>query len=903
MSIVKLNKNNFATKSVNLSTQRQFISSSMGVTGALKVIVDRSHTQKDNIDDRVGLTGLNEPQPFGENTFEGRRLFIMEALSSPDIAAALLAGDQDIYDSNIGEMELAQLLDGSGINAGVPPPEYEKYGLAAESDKWTETGYSDISMHPRNSTELMVRTLKPTSSLFSSGSMALTMAEKILEPYHRVRNSMIGSKYVNFNCMNFFDAEDNMALFYHGQNSPAGASVYDINNDISVEFWIKINPSISRGTVIHSRGQFSVAVIPNTVRDEKGMPISYAIGFAYGELRTEDNSDKPSSLNYGTDSYTLLSDYFLTQDIWTHCAVTLNYNAGEILFYKDGEVSSAQMIITTPPVYDKTHKLITLGSYYFGPSGCVAEQRAQGLGIATTNSTLISSDVVDSLDAEIHEIRIWKKIITKKDVVDYLYKTYAGSVADHQSKDLMFYVPCLYDVDYRTFPTQVVVPRLSQLTKRETLNHQPVAFRQNYLPWTEDGDSNSPRIAGTVTEGAIGAEYNNLADIYDCATVVVTTQQVAPYNTNQANIGNFANVNIQAFTKDYANLLFPFCHHMSESLGDPTSSTPIFETFLPKSSLATIHTLTSSFSTILGHQARNCFILPCDNGNFRPDYSTLNHSSGSIYLQNDGFFINTKNIGSLDDLLDSRLFFIDDVFASKSTFLAESQSTHTTQGGDTRYNSGLDLFSVIDSDLTDTNIPNFMIPSSDDPSFTSIFSDSDFPGPLTTIITVPQLYYGNRIKPGSIKIKSKLYNGTKSQIELRDNGNGILYRHQTSGSVADWNKVGDVYYGEGLIYVRNPSLYAIADSDIDIEFKSENKINVLETNVFCKAGLVNSSSNPNHVKVKPSHDENEQSEEFVYISTVYLHDDNLNVIAKAKLAQPIIKRSENKFLFRLKVDF
>ena len=93
----------------------------------------------------------------------------------------------------------------------------------------------------------------------------------------------------------------------------------------------------------------------------------------------------------------------------------------------------------------------------------------------------------------------------------------------------------------------------------------------------------------------------------------------------------------------------------------------------------------------------------------------------------------------------------------------------------------------------------------------------------------------------------------------------------------------------------------IADNDLDIEFKSENKTNVLETNVFCKAGLVNSSSNPNFQKLRPTSDENEQAEEFVYISTVYLHDDNMNVVAKAKLSQPVIKRSENKFLFRYRM--
>ena len=901
MSIVKLNRNNFATKSVNLSTQRQFISSSMGVTGALKVIVDRSNTQKDNIDDRVGLTGENTPQPFGENTFEGRREIIMRFLSGQDLDPEDPAYVPSFLDTNNGELELAQLLDGSGVHAGAIPPEYEKYGFSAADDPFTETGYSDISMHPRNSTELLVRALKPESSMFASGSMALTMAEKILEPYHRVRNSMIGSKYVNFNCMNFFDADDTMALLYHGSSTPNGNNAYVIDDDFSVEFWIKINPSTNRGTIIHQKGIFSVAVVPNTTLDHMNNPINYALGFAYGRVRSTDVSDKPSSINYGTHSNTKLTNYFLEHDVWTHCAITVKFSTtketSEILVYKNGKVQSAIQDTTSGLTYDNIHHLIALGAYYFDHSSKVSAQAGQGLGLSDTHMNLDPTKVVDGLNANLHEVRVWKKTISKKDINDFLYKTYSGSVADHAQRQIIFYVPCLYDVDFRSIPTHSVAPALISSTELDQV-HQPVGFRQIY-----NADTTTSRKSAVINIGSIPSNFNSIADIYNTQTAVHKRSSAAPYNTNHANIGNFANINIQSFLKDYANMEFPFCHHLSESLGDRLSLSSAFRSNEPNSAFATIHDLTSSFSTIKGHQARNCFILPCDNGNFRPDYKTLFHATGSKFLQNDGFFINTKDIGDLNDILDSKLFFIDDVFAARESFAVESISRHTTQGGDTRYNSGIDLFAVLDEDPLDSDIPNFQLPEVNDPNFTSIFEASDFPGPLTTIITIPQLYYGNRIKPGSIRIRSNLYAGTKSHIELRDNGEGVLYRHQTSGSVANWNKVGDVYYGEGLIYVRNPSLYALSDSDIDVEFKSENKVNVLETNVFCKAGLVNSSSNPNHVKMPPTSDENEAAEEFVYISTVYLHDDNLNVVAKAKLAQPIVKRSENKFLFRLKVDF
>jgi len=48
---------------------------------------------------------------------------------------------------------------------------------------------------------------------------------------------------------------------------------------------------------------------------------------------------------------------------------------------------------------------------------------------------------------------------------------------------------------------------------------------------------------------------------------------------------------------------------------------------------------------------------------------------------------------------------------------------------------------------------------------------------------------------------------------------------------------------------------------------------------------------------------NETDEEFVYITGLNFHDENLNVIMKTKFAQPVIKRNGDKILFRIKFDF
>ena len=47
----------------------------------------------------------------------------------------------------------------------------------------------------------------------------------------------------------------------------------------------------------------------------------------------------------------------------------------------------------------------------------------------------------------------------------------------------------------------------------------------------------------------------------------------------------------------------------------------------------------------------------------------------------------------------------------------------------------------------------------------------------------------------------------------------------------------------------------------------------------------------------------EDNDKFVYISNLNFHDENLNVVAKAVLAQPVLKREGEKLLFKVAFDF
>ncbi len=77
----------------------------------------------------------------------------------------------------------------------------------------------------------------------------------------------------------------------------------------------------------------------------------------------------------------------------------------------------------------------------------------------------------------------------------------------------------------------------------------------------------------------------------------------------------------------------------------------------------------------------------------------------------------------------------------------------------------------------------------------------------------------------------------------------------------------------------------------------------MKTDIVAPAGSVNSSSNPNYIVASSSVDANQKDSQFVAITGINFHDDNLNVIMRSKFAQPVIKKNTDKILFRTKLDF
>lgn len=170
---------------------------------------------------------------------------------------------------------------------------------------------------------------------------------------------------------------------------------------------------------------------------------------------------------------------------------------------------------------------------------------------------------------------------------------------------------------------------------------------------------------------------------------------------------------------------------------------------------------------------------------------------------------------------------------------------------------------------------------------------------------ISNLYYGIQIEPGTVVIRDTNTTGSfgKMELTLKDDGEGNLYRSNTSGSAPDWASVGNVFYNEGIVLLKHPSLYFFGTDNFELTFKGKQNTHILTYNLFKRPLSAVSSSNPNYLPVSASTDANDTDKRFVYITGINLHDDNLNVIAKTSLAQPVVARTGDKFLFKVRMDF
>src|SRR5690606_17235616 len=110
----------------------------------------------------------------------------------------------------------------------------------------------------------------------------------------------------------------------------------------------------------------------------------------------------------------------------------------------------------------------------------------------------------------------------------------------------------------------------------------------------------------------------------------------------------------------------------------------------------------------------------------------------------------------------------------------------------------------------------------------------------------------------------------------------------------------NIFYDEGIVVIIHPSLFFYGLLMYDMEFQGVQNVHIMTINAMASSMMETSSSNPSYIPQPPDNLANNEDKDFVYITGVNIHDDNLNVIMRTHIAQPIVKRTGDKILIRLK---
>lgn len=339
-----------------------------------------------------------------------------------------------------------------------------------------------------------------------------------------------------------------------------------------------------------------------------------------------------------------------------------------------------------------------------------------------------------------------------------------------------------------------------------------------------------------------------------------------PFNTTLAFGVGGKEINVENFVRDWATETWPRLHELTSS------------------AISTTTDVKNADDHMYGQATfgrRNVTILPCDDGKFFPRYDAFDD------------YADDKTCDSFGDA-DLGWVSLENMVATSSLHLGSFEREDVTS---------TNRRSNIERQLSKALPEN---PSEDPDNQLTIYNRTrDNSSDLVVMFDVPSAFYGRSIDRGSVKLVDSAYTGTLGAMKfvLRDDGNGNLYRADCA-EPATWNSVGNVFYDEGIILVKSPIFSLFGKNQFELSFRGYKKVNVMSLDVAAHPLSLNSSSNPSwNASYSPTAVRQQKGSYHTWLSSVNIHDEDMNVIVRAKLAQPFLKEENDEVTFRVKFDF
>ena len=689
---------------------------------------------------------------------------------------------------------------------------------------------------------------------FTSDTLRKRVIENVLFPFYRPKyGSACNWSFTNYHTLNFFTGEkvpSDSVLIYPASASFDASATYRPSGSFSFEFYINprytsegIRGPFSVGTIFHMSSSYALSLVSGSAKDVNERPSGFRLMLQLSH--SADVSPSEISLDSANNTRTTPQDLvFLSDDN------SLDLNTWHYCCVRWGGTDNIQ---------DST------GSFYID-----AKERGT---FDLVPSFLQHPDwTTKDIGGVSHNVGDPSAL--------FVGNYYEGPNMETQGEDSFisqFFNPTVAQRDgiqnfYGTVGSGIPEPLTASF--RHPLNAELHELKI-YNAYRNDDDVLDASLYGIKN---VSTEPNLLFYVPPFFVKDTNTREIfqTPFQTAYGNTNDPFNValsfgvgghylNLENFVKEFVRGSFPRLLSLSGSTINDSTDWVSANGFL--------------FATG-SIRKRNLSVLPCDNGRLLPNFSLLEHNvtSSALSLFVSDLGVKTLSMVSLNNLLSTGsnsfpgLLNSDDP-NSISAFLA----------GSTPDDPALPAGSVL------TIFNRTKDPSSNE----VVFFDAS------------NLFYGNKIDPGSYTLTDTSVTGSggRVRITLKDNKRGSLYRADCTGSHPVWSSVGTLLYDEGLAIVKDPTIPMFGTDQFEVKMAGQQHIYVLQMNIPAEANSLNRSENPTYQTLNPSDLDADLDSSFVYVTNVNLLDENLNVICKSNFAQAIVKREDDRFMVRVRLDF
>ena len=762
--------------------------------------------------------------------------------SSPFDSNLPVPGDAE-YDASSYEACLDELV---ASNPGVYDESYDRY-YAYET-------YLTRVNNQKQSSELNkymeIFRFKPSFS-FTSNTLRKSVVKDILFKFYSDRYSQLDWAYTNYNCLTFFTASEitpNSALIYPAPSTGETYNQYVATSSFTISLWVNPRTTTTSdqveyraGTILHSSSSFALSVVTGSERDDYGNPEAFRV-----LLQLSRSADIPPSevdLTLANNARPFPQDLiFLSPD-----------NSLKLNHWHHITVS-----------WDANHNYGTGSMWIDAVTGSQTEFLVASSAINTSHVTDFVPLIVGNY---YNHDNIYDGVAGYRTMAKYFN---AGAASAEGIPDLG--------------PSAGIVLSASYLNHKPNVDVHDIRIYNKYL--TEDerdaamakGPSNLSDLLFYLPPFYVKESPKRTILTSPYFTTSSTTD--TPFNTDLSFGVGGHDLNIENFTRDFATGIYPrhYC--------------------LTASTLGSVDTLYATANDILFnlgdynnyYRARQLLLLPCDNGKFRPNYELL--ASGTV--------TSPPAAGSLVDkfvddqgYLDYSLITLRNLVSTGSAEALDVPGIE--EGGNT--------------DIAEELHGGDWMTADDDPAtafeLTVIQRTLDNSSNELYFFDASNLFYGNTIIPGTFIIEDIALTGSSGAVgmKIRDDYMGNLYRADCLSPRSTWSSVGNILYEEGIIVIKTPNIPLFGQDQFKISFKGLHNVHSHEVNVILSPNLFTSSSNPTFKGGAADAYANDTDGNYVAFNSILLHDDNLNVITRSNLAQPIIKKLGDKYLIRIKIDY